>query len=272
MVELGTYWGTSFFAFCQAVKDFNLPAECIAIDTWKGDKHTGDYDPEAYDTFCRIRKKVFSQIHIRDLKMAFEAALPQVEDGSVDLLHIDGCHEYDAVKKDFESWLPKVKQNGIVLFHDVAQSVEYGSAKYWQEVSVDYPHITFQHSWGLGILFPKGQEVFQRFQANQIEDKIKIYEYRSELEYTRVYFDRLRERVFSRDRFIKDQQDLLLEKDELIAQTKGRVTTQKRLTDELSVELKRCQRELETEKQHRTRLESSLLVRFDRAVKRRLGI
>ncbi|MFQ5454374.1 MAG: class I SAM-dependent methyltransferase, partial [Candidatus Zixiibacteriota bacterium] len=64
IVELGTYWGTSFFAFCQAVKDCNLTTECVAIDTWEGDEHTGKYNSEAFETFCRIKKQLFSGINI----------------------------------------------------------------------------------------------------------------------------------------------------------------------------------------------------------------
>lgn len=44
MVELGTYYGTSHFAFCQAVKDHGLDTECYAVDTWEGDKHSGTYE------------------------------------------------------------------------------------------------------------------------------------------------------------------------------------------------------------------------------------
>lgn len=36
----------------------------------------------------------------------------------IDFLFIDGWHAYDAVKKDCEVWLPKVKPGGIVVFHD----------------------------------------------------------------------------------------------------------------------------------------------------------
>lgn len=56
-VELGTYWGTSFFALCQSVKDHKLETECIAIDTWEGDGHTGPYDSEALETFSRLSER-----------------------------------------------------------------------------------------------------------------------------------------------------------------------------------------------------------------------
>jgi len=186
IVELGTYWGTSFFAFCQAVKDFKLSTESVAIDTWVGDDHTGKYDSEAFETFSQIKNQLFSDIDINVLKMHFDEALSNIDDGSVDLLHIDGCHEYDAVKKDFGSWLPKLMENAIVFFHDVADDVDYGSARFWKEISSKFPSFSFQHSWGLGVLLPKSQEWLKLMEQNNIYDKIKIYEYLSELDLTKL--------------------------------------------------------------------------------------
>jgi predicted O-methyltransferase YrrM len=35
-----------------------------------------------------------------------------------ELLFIDGCHKYNYVKKDFDTWFPKVIDGGIIAFHD----------------------------------------------------------------------------------------------------------------------------------------------------------
>jgi predicted O-methyltransferase YrrM len=36
----------------------------------------------------------------------------------VELIFIDGLHEYEGVKLDFDSWFPKVMEHGIMAFHD----------------------------------------------------------------------------------------------------------------------------------------------------------
>lgn len=46
IVELGTFYGTSFFSFCQAVQDEKCEIVCDAVDTWKGDEHGGFYGEE----------------------------------------------------------------------------------------------------------------------------------------------------------------------------------------------------------------------------------
>ena len=36
----------------------------------------------------------------------------------IELLFIDGAHEYELVKEDFEKWVPKVVEGGVVAMHD----------------------------------------------------------------------------------------------------------------------------------------------------------
>ncbi|UHA72726.1 class I SAM-dependent methyltransferase [Paenibacillus sp. 481] len=155
-VELGTHWGASFFSMCQAVKDGALPTSCYAVDTWVGDGHTGQYNNEVYDTISSISSTLYPHFsHL--LRTTFDEALEQFEDGSIDLLHIDGFHQYEAVKHDYETWLPKVAPNGIVLFHDISiHGFGFGVWKLWGELTAQYPSLEFAHSAGLGILFPKG--------------------------------------------------------------------------------------------------------------------
>jgi hypothetical protein len=41
-------------------------------------------------------------------------------DKKIDYLFIDGDHNYDAVKQDFEDWFIHVSEDGVIAFHDSA--------------------------------------------------------------------------------------------------------------------------------------------------------
>lgn len=156
IVELGTYYGASHFAFCQAVKDHGLATVCYAVDTWLGDQHSGLYDESIYQSVQSSSGTYYPGIsHL--LRMTFDEALHVFPDSSINLLHIDGLHTYEAVKHDYESWLPKLADQGVILFHDIAaRQDDFGVYRYWEDLQKQYYAVQFEHSYGLGILMPKG--------------------------------------------------------------------------------------------------------------------
>jgi predicted O-methyltransferase YrrM len=50
------------------------------------------------------------------LKLAHSAS--KTFDQNISLIFIDGAHEYEDVRKDFEDWFPKVDDGGIIAMHD----------------------------------------------------------------------------------------------------------------------------------------------------------
>lgn len=154
IVELGTHYGTSLWSFAQAVKDNKIETELNAIDTWEGEKHAGFYSEEVFETVNGIKDKFYTNLKINLIRKTFDEALSGFEDKSIDVLHIDGLHTYDAVKHDFESWLPKIKENGLILFHDIKVCEgDFGVYKFWDELKSEYSTIEFHQSFGLGVLF-----------------------------------------------------------------------------------------------------------------------
>ncbi len=154
IVELGTERGISFAAMCHAVAALGIPASCFAVDTWQGDAHTGHYDDTIFQSVNAFNEAHYSGF-AKLLRCTFDEALGRFEPGSIDLLHIDGLHTYDAVRHDFETWLPKVSDRGVILFHDIAiRTGDFGVWKLWAELQERYPTFSFEHSAGLGVLAP----------------------------------------------------------------------------------------------------------------------
>ncbi|WP_192643346.1 class I SAM-dependent methyltransferase [Bosea sp. OAE506] len=151
-VELGTHKGDSYSAVCQAVTSLSLDTRCFAVDTWQGDEHAGAYSDTIFNEVSEHNQAHFSAFSTL-VRARFEDAVTQFADGSIDLLHIDGLHTYEAVRNDFETWQPKLSDRAIVLFHDTqVREGDFGVWKFWAELRERYVTTEFRHGHGLGVL------------------------------------------------------------------------------------------------------------------------
>jgi predicted O-methyltransferase YrrM len=171
-VELGTHYGTSFFAACQANQEFDTNTQCIAIDSWIGDEHASFYSDDVFCNFKQHMKENYpDQQYIRGY---FSQALNCFEDGSIDLLHIDGFHTYDAVKSDFDAWLPKLSKCGVIILHDTeVYERNFGVWRLLSELKKNYSCFNVPHGHGLGIVYvgrePSPISYWLSYFANQVD-------------------------------------------------------------------------------------------------------
>lgn len=158
LVELGVHAGVSYCAFCQAILREGLASAAYGVDTWAGDPHAGHYDGEA--VLQRLRDhhdpRYLGFSHL--IQSSFDEARALFSDASVDLLHIDGYHTYDAVRHDFETWLSSLSNRAVLLLHDVTvRGGDFGVWRLWEEIKTRYPNFLFPYGHGLGVVGVGGE-------------------------------------------------------------------------------------------------------------------
>ena len=177
LVELGTHGGGSYFSFCQSVIDNKLDTKTYAIDTWMGEKQAGFYSESLFKKVMDFNIEHFDNFSTL-MKMTFDEALNEFDDNSVDLLHIDGFHSYEAVSNDYRSWYPKLSKEAIVLFHDTHEiKPGFGVHQFWDELKKEHREqcFEFKHSHGLGMCFPKSSKAAINFKKEFSLDLEKTF-------------------------------------------------------------------------------------------------
>jgi predicted O-methyltransferase YrrM len=109
IVEIGSYKGKSTIWLAKGSQAGHR-VKVYAIDPHERDRWT----------FGEFKKNIF-EAGIADLVVPLvatskRAALDFAD--PVEMIFIDGDHQYESVQRDFELWFPKVIEGGVMAFHD----------------------------------------------------------------------------------------------------------------------------------------------------------
>ena len=129
IVEIGVYRSS----FCkQVLGEVGHDLDCYwLIDPWNidnctdssGSSFTQSQWEDEYVNACRM---MFDYRCAKVLRMTSVKAARLFDHKSVDLVYIDGSHEFHDVVEDINTWKRKIRNGGIISGHD------YGSG--WPEV------------------------------------------------------------------------------------------------------------------------------------------
>jgi predicted O-methyltransferase YrrM len=150
IVELGSFAGFSTCAMGMALRNLGEGGQLYAVDTWRGDDHTGQFGEQVYQSFLEKRRELDLESTICPLRMTFEEASDKIEP-KIDLLHVDGLHTFRAVYRDFKSFRRHLAPGAIVLFHDVYTDFPQ-MRLFWALIARRFPSYLIPYSHGLGVI------------------------------------------------------------------------------------------------------------------------
>lgn len=121
-VEIGSFLGASSCIIASAI---SKKGKLYCIDTWGNDNmNYGEEENdkllpvEPFNDFIKNTKQYNKKI-IKIRKWSHEAIGELREyTNHIDLLFIDGDHNYDGISKDWELYSPLLQKESVVIFHD----------------------------------------------------------------------------------------------------------------------------------------------------------
>lgn len=140
VVDLGVDFG--FSSFCFALPGIG---HVYGIDSFEGDLHAGFRD--TYQEVLRSKAEL-GLGNVTFIRGRF-GEVAKEWNRAIDILHVDGNHDYEAVKADFNDWARFVTPSGVVLFHDTCVA-HFGVRRFFDEIAL--PKLNFGHSHGLGVV------------------------------------------------------------------------------------------------------------------------
>ena len=121
-VELGSWRGRSTAFLAVEIINSGKDIKLDAVDTWLGsDEAAHVNDPGVingtlYDEFLANMEPV--KFVVNPVRATSREAVQQYLDDSLDMVLVDGSHEYEEVNHDIVEWLKKVKPGSMLAGDD----------------------------------------------------------------------------------------------------------------------------------------------------------
>ena len=112
VVEIGSYLGASSCFLAAGLRSKGGMLHCV--DTWTNIGMT-EGKRDTYDEFITNTRSFSESIAIH---RGLSKGIARSFQSSVDLLFVDGDHNYEAVSSDLQSWLPKLQEFSWIIMHD----------------------------------------------------------------------------------------------------------------------------------------------------------
>jgi predicted O-methyltransferase YrrM len=123
LVEIGSYCGRSTVVLASAVRAFRPQAKVFAIDPFDGDIGAADVGVQHNgSTLERFQKNVASAGVADFVKTIAQHSYEVKWNQAISLLFIDHLHDYANVARDFRQFERWLCDQGLVVFHDFADS------------------------------------------------------------------------------------------------------------------------------------------------------
>jgi predicted O-methyltransferase YrrM len=114
IVEVGSFSGVSADLFARYCKML------YCVDVWAMDPTYQEIDPAALRKAEGLFDEVWtSHENIEPIQAFSLDAVDDFQYGELDMVYIDGRHDYPSVIADLKAWLPKIKPGGWMTGHDI---------------------------------------------------------------------------------------------------------------------------------------------------------
>jgi glycosyltransferase involved in cell wall biosynthesis/predicted O-methyltransferase YrrM len=133
-VEIGVYKGRSLFSVAQAFKDNEGKAYGIdpylldAVKEYQWDEGSRKRINNPFESvdFEAIYNQVLMSTKVLELSKVVDIirktsteAVSYFKDIKIDMLHIDGNHDFESVQEDINNYSPLIREGGIIIFNRI---------------------------------------------------------------------------------------------------------------------------------------------------------